>query len=163
MVIGTGGEESKLKAMAGPTIRFLGGGLSDEEVRGYYLRAKAFLFPGEEDFGITPVEAQSAGTPVLAFGRGGACESVVDGQTGLFFHEQTVDSVADCILRFEAEGVACSAEQIRDHSRSFSEARFERQLKEYCEQRYQDWQTELHNCSRRGLIPGPDARTGGKV
>lgn len=60
--------------MAGPTVEFLGGGLSDAEVRGYYLRAKAFLFPGEEDFGITPVEAQSAGTPVLAFGRGGACE-----------------------------------------------------------------------------------------
>lgn len=74
IVIGGGGEGDKLRAMAGPTIRFLGGGLSDEEVRGYYLRAKAFLFPGEEDFGITPVEAQSAGTPVLAFGRGGACE-----------------------------------------------------------------------------------------
>ena len=66
VVIGGGGEMDKLKAMAGPTIEFKGGGLTDEEVRGYYLRAKAFLFPGEEDFGITPVEAQSAGTPVLA-------------------------------------------------------------------------------------------------
>ena len=70
IVIGAGGEEARLKSLAGPTVQFLGGGLSDEEIRGYYLRAKAFLFPGEEDFGITPVEAQSAGTPVLAFGRG---------------------------------------------------------------------------------------------
>ena len=75
LVIGGGGELDKLRAMAGPTIEFKGGGLSDEEVRSYYLRAKGFLFPGEEDFGITPVEAQSAGTPVLAYGRGGACES----------------------------------------------------------------------------------------
>ena len=161
IVIGAGGEEARLKSLAGPTVQFLGGGLSDEEIRGYYLRAKAFLFPGEEDFGITPVEAQSAGTPVLAFGRGGACESVVDGVTGLFFEEQTVESVMDCIRRFEAGGVSGTPEQIRAHSRSFSEERFEQQLKDYCLQRCRDWQQELRDCSRRGLIPGPDAKTGG--
>ena len=118
VVIGGGGELDKLRAMAGPTIEFKGGGLSDEEVRSYYLRAKGFLFPGEEDFGITPVEAQSAGTPVLAYGRGGACESV-----------------------------ACSKEEIREHSRSFSEERFERELKEYCLRRMADWQQELLDCS----------------
>ena len=89
-----------------PDHPLLGGGLSDEEVRGYYLRAKAFLFPGEEDFGITPVEAQSAGTPVLAFGRGGACETVLDGKTGLLFDEQTPESLEACIQKFETEGVA---------------------------------------------------------
>ena len=140
-------EVEKLKAMAGPTVEFLGGGLSDEEVRSYYLRAKAFLFPGEEDFGITPVEAQSAGTPVLAYGRGGACESVVPGKTGYWFKEQTVESLADCIERFERDGVAYSKEEIREHSRSFSEERFERELKEYCERRMADWQQELLDCS----------------
>ena len=133
VVIGGGGELDKLKAMAGPTIEFKGGGLSDEEVRSYYLRAKGFLFPGEEDFGITPVEAQSAGTPVLAFGRGGACESVLPGRTGYWFKEQTVESLADCIER--------------EHSRSFSEERFERELKEYCLRRMADWQQELLDCS----------------
>ena len=147
VVIGGGGELDKLKAMAGPTVEFLGGGLSDEEVRSYYLRAKAFLFPGEEDFGITPVEAQSAGTPVLAYGRGGACESVVPGKTGYWFKEQTVESLADCIERFERDGVAYSKEEIREHSRSFSEERFERELKEYCERRMADWQQELLDCS----------------
>ena len=149
VVIGSGGEGEHLKAIAGPTVRFLGGGLSDEEVRGYYLRAKAFLFPGEEDFGITPVEAQSAGTPVLAYGKGGVCETVLDGKTGLFFDEQTVDSLADCIQRFEAQGVSCSAQEIRDHSRRFSEQRFKEEFRAYCERRYADWQQELYDCSHR--------------
>lgn len=149
VVIGTGDEESRLKAMAGPTVEFKGGGLSDEEVRGYYLRAKAFLFPGEEDFGITPVEAQSAGTPVLAFGRGGACETVEDGRTGLLFHAQTVESLAECIEKFEAEGVACSKEEIRAHSLSFSEARFEEELHAYCDRRVRDWRRELRDCAHQ--------------
>lgn len=149
VVIGTGDEESRLKAMAGPTVEFKGGGLSDEEVRGYYLRAKAFLFPGEEDFGITPVEAQSAGTPVLAFGRGGACETVEDGCTGLLFHAQTVESLAECIEKFEAEGVACSKEEIRAHSLSFSEERFEEELRAYCERRVRDWRRELRDCAHQ--------------
>ena len=147
VVIGTGDEESRLKAMAGPTVEFKGGGLSDEEVRGYYLRAKGFLFPGEEDFGITPVEAQSAGTPVLAFGRGGACETVEDGRTGLLFHAQTVESLAECIEKFEAEGVACSKEEIRAHSLRFSEERFEEELREYCQRRVEDWRRELRDCA----------------
>lgn len=149
VVIGTGDEESRLKAMAGPTVEFKGGGLSDEEVRGYYLRAKAFLFPGEEDFGITPVEAQSAGTPVLAFGRGGACETVEDGRTGLLFHAQTVESLAECIEKFEAEGVTCSKEEIRAHSLSFSEARFEEELRAYCDRRVRDWRRELRDCAHQ--------------
>ena len=147
VVIGTGGEEERLKALAGPNVEFLGGGLSDEEIRGWYLRAKAFLFPGEEDFGITPVEAQSAGTPVLAYGRGGACETVLPGKTGYWFEEQTVDSLADCIRQFEREGVAYSKEEIRAHSRRFSEQRFEQELKDYCTRRMADWQRELHACS----------------
>ena len=119
----------------------------NEEVRGYYLRAKAFLFPGEEDFGITPVEAQSAGTPVLAYGRGGACETVLPGKTGYWFEEQTADSLAACIQRFEKDGVAYSKEEIREHSRAFSEERFEREIKEYCTRRMADWQQELLDCS----------------
>lgn len=149
VVIGYGGEEKRLRALAGPTVEFKGN-LSDEEVRQHYLKAKAFLFPGEEDFGITPVEAQSAGTPVLAFGRGGACETVLDGKTGYWFGEQTVDSLAACIETFERDGVEYTPQQIREHSLSFSEERFEREIREYCECRMQDWQQELHDCSRRG-------------
>ena len=146
IVIGSGGEEKALKALAGPTIEFKGG-LSDEEVRDHYLRARAFIFPGEEDFGITPVEAQSAGTPVLAYGRGGACETVENGKTGLLFDEQTVDSLVACMETFERDGVTAAPEQIRAHSRNFSEERFERELGDYCARRYADWQEELRDCS----------------
>jgi glycosyltransferase involved in cell wall biosynthesis len=148
VVVGYGGEENRLRAMAGPTVEFCGN-LTDTEVRDRYRKAKAFLFPGEEDFGITPVEAQSAGTPVLAFGRGGACETVQDGETGLLFEEQTVDSLCACIERFEKNGVSCTQEQIREHSKTFSEERFEREIKEYCEKRLADWQKELAECSGR--------------
>ena len=93
------------------------------------------------------MEAQSAGTPVLAYGRGGACETVEDGRTGLLFHAQTVDSLAACIEKFEAEGVACSKEEIRAHSLRFSEDRFEAQLREYCRRRVADWRRELQDCA----------------
>lgn len=152
VVIGSGGEGARLKALAGATVQFISGA-SDEEVRSYYLRAKAFLFPGEEDFGITPVEAQSAGTPVLAYGRGGACETVKDGQTGRFFHAQTVEAMVRCIEDFEKNGVACDAAAIREHSRSFSEQRFEAQFRAYCEKRMADWKQALHDCSRPKTQP----------
>lgn len=154
VVIGTGGEEPRLRALAGPTVEFLGGGLTDGQIREYYLRAKAFLFPGEEDFGITPVEAQSAGTPVLAFGRGGACETVLPGKTGYWFDAQTPESLAACIEKFEAQGVAFGPGQIRKHSRTFGEERFERELKEYCARRMADWRRALRDCSRWGDAPG---------
>ena len=146
VVIGAGGEGKALRAIAGPTVEFKGS-LSDAEVRDHYLRAKAFLFPGEEDFGITPVEAQSAGTPVLAYGRGGACETVLDGKTGLLFDAQTPESLAACIEKFEAGGVSYDREQIRAHSRGFGEQRFEDDLRAYCARRYADWHRELRACS----------------
>lgn len=131
IVIGQGEDYKRLRAIAGPTIEFKGA-LSDDEVKQYYSRAKAFLFPGEEDFGITPVEAQSAGCPVLAYGKGGAMETVQDGKTGLFFDEQTPESLTDCIRRFEQGGVSGTRRQIREHSLSFSEERFRNEIQEYC-------------------------------
>lgn len=77
-------------------------GVSDEELRALYVGARALLFPGLEDFGIVPVEAQAAGTPVIAYGQGGALETVVDGKTGLFFREQTVESLCAALEEFES-------------------------------------------------------------
>jgi len=132
MIIGGGEEEKKLRAIAGTTVEFKGK-LSDEEVKQAYSHAKAFLFPGEEDFGITPVESMSAGCPVLAYGKGGVTETVLDEKTGLFFHEQTVDSLVECIERFEQKGVSYTREQIRAHSLQFSEERFRKEIAEYCD------------------------------
>lgn len=124
VVIGSGGEEEeRLKKLAGDTVEFLGR-VSDEEMERYYSRAKAFLFPGIEDYGITPVEAMSAGVPVLAFGKGGALETVQDGKTGLCFHDQTVSGLVHCIEEFERNGVAYSRQQIHDYSLNFSDEIF---------------------------------------
>lgn len=130
-VIGSGGEEEeRLRAMAGPTVEFMGR-VSDEVMEQTYSHARAFLFPGMEDFGITPVEAMSAGVPVLAYGVGGGTETVVDGETGLYFAEQTPESLVDCIERFERDGVAKTRHEIHDYSERFSEERFKRELAAY--------------------------------
>lgn len=134
VVIGKGPELKKIKQLAGPTIEFIGY-VSDEEMMKYYSNAKAFLFPGEEDFGITPVEAQSAGVPVLAYGHGGALETVIDGKTGMFFQEQTTESVMDCIKKFEEQGIAYTRKEIREHSIQFSEERFREEILAFCKEK----------------------------
>ncbi len=109
VVVGVGPERRRLGAIAGPTIRFLGA-QSDATITELYGRCRAFLFPGHEDFGITPVEAQAAGRPVVAFGAGGAAETVLDGTTGMLFGEQTVESLVGAIERLERstiDGDAC--------------------------------------------------------
>lgn len=138
VIIGSGGEdEDKLRAMAGPTVEFLGY-VSDEEMERAYSHAKAFLFPGMEDFGITPVEAMSAGVPVLAYGVGGGTESVIDGETGLYFDEQTPESLMACIERFERGGVAKTRREIHDYSLRFSEDRFRCELAAYLAARVEE-------------------------
>ena len=98
-------------------------GVSDEELRSLYAGAKALLFPGLEDFGIVPVEAQAAGTPVIAFGKGGALETVKDGETGLFFREQTVESLCAAIEEFE--GRTWDPRKCRANAMRFSPREFE--------------------------------------
>ena len=90
------------------------------------------MFPGLEDFGFTPVEAQSGGTPVIAYGQGGALETVKDGETGLFFSKQTVDALVECINKFENEGVKLNREEIRDYANTFSAENFRKQMYDYC-------------------------------
>ena len=99
-------------------------GVSDAELRSLYAGAQALIFPGVEDFGIVPVEAQAAGTPVIAFGRGGALETVLDGRTGVLFEEQTVESLCAAIERFEALPRCELSARCRQNSARFSVGRF---------------------------------------
>lgn len=126
-IVGKGQEETRLRRMAGPTIEFLGA-LDNEAIAQLYSSARAFIFPGIEDFGITPLEAMASGCPVLAYAEGGALETVVDGVTGLHFFEQTPQSLADAVLRLETGQVTFSEEPIRAHARQFSKARFQNEL-----------------------------------
>lgn len=130
VVIGGGRDEQRLKAMAGPTIRFMGR-LSDSEVLQYVAHCRAFLFPGEEDFGITPLEAQASGRPVIAYGAGGALASVIDGITGTFFREQTVESLAAVLAAFDERQY--SPQAIRDHALEFDKPHFQRRILQFIE------------------------------
>ncbi len=104
------------------------GRADDATVQDLYNRCAALLFPGEEDFGIVPLEAMATGAPVLAFGKGGATETVVDGVTGLFFHEQKVEALCQCMQDFEKKRAHFNGERIREHAISFDEERFAKEM-----------------------------------
>lgn len=123
VMVGEGPEMAKVREVAGPNVELLGW-QSTETLRDLMGRARAFIFAAEEDFGITPVEAQAAGAPVIAFGRGGARETVIDGRTGVFFNEQTPEAIADAVLRFEEVEGSFDVETIRRNAERFSEERF---------------------------------------
>jgi glycosyltransferase involved in cell wall biosynthesis len=133
-VIGEGPRMAALQQMAGPTITFLGA-QPDEVVREHYRRCRAFLFPGEEDIGLTPIEAQASGRPVIAYGRGGALETVVgfcpgqsvscENYTGVFFQEQSVESLKEAILAFEEVEGRFSPALIRSNAERFDTAHFQ--------------------------------------
>jgi glycosyltransferase involved in cell wall biosynthesis len=130
VIVGEGREEKRLKAIAGPTIEFTGR-VSDEQLSELYARCKAFLFAADEDFGIVPVEAQSFGRPVIAYGHGGSLETVIGAgsnvggsATGLFFREQSPDSVKEAILEFDRVQAMFNPIQIRKHAARFDTQNF---------------------------------------
>jgi glycosyltransferase involved in cell wall biosynthesis len=120
-IVGRGPEEARLKALAGPGVEFLGW-LSDEQIRDCYRRTAGVLLPGVEDFGMVPVEAQACGAPVVAFGTGGACETVRDGVTGVLVQDGSPQAFAEGLLRVTSLELDPSA--IRANAERFSRERF---------------------------------------
>lgn len=139
VVAGEGPELDNLKAIANPNIKFVGR-ISDEEKIDYFRRCRAFVFPGEEDFGITPVEAQAFGKPVIAYGKGGALETVIDGKTGVFFYDQDADNLADAVDRLE--GLEFNPEAIRENALKFDKGAFKKQLEDFVMDKYRIFNTE---------------------
>lgn len=138
-IVGKGDQDKKLRSLAGPTVQFLGH-VDANRLRENYADCRALLFPGEEDFGIVPVEAQSFGRPVIAFGRGGALETVIgfsdneerpELSTGVFFAEQSVDCLADAILQFESVETKFSPEFIRSTVERFDVSRFKCEISDF--------------------------------
>jgi glycosyltransferase involved in cell wall biosynthesis len=117
LVIGDGPDRRSLEAMAGPSVSFLGRA-TDEQVEYHAARCRALLFPGEEDFGMAPLELAAAGRPTIAYRAGGALETIVENSTGLFFDHQTPESLADAIETFERQ--QWSSAVLRKHSKAFS-------------------------------------------
>lgn len=128
VVVGDGPDRPRLERLAGPTVTFTGR-LPDEAVEEYMRNCAALLFPGCEDFGITPLEANACGKPVIAYRKGGALDTIVPGLNGLFFEEQTVESLVKALEAFDAGSF--DPKRIRQHAEQFDEARFIQEMQRY--------------------------------
>ena len=135
IVGGDGPEFQKLKNIAKSNIEFVGF-VNYERLRKLMQKAKAFVFAAEEDFGIIPVEAQACGTPVIAFGKGGALETVLENQTGVFFEEQSIQKLKEAIIAFEK--LEFDPKKIREHATKFSKQRFENEMKAFVESKFKE-------------------------
>lgn len=140
IVVGNGTEEKKIKALANPKNTEILNHVSQAELIRLMQGAKAFLFAAEEDFGITLVEAQSAGTPVIAFGKGGAAEIVINNSTGVLFKEQTPHSVREAVNQFETLQGNISPINCSNNSQRFSAERFRNQWAEYVKNEWEKFQ-----------------------
>jgi glycosyltransferase involved in cell wall biosynthesis len=147
VVIGDGPDMSKLRALATPNVTLLGY-LSFDELKSYMQHARAFVFAAEEDFGITPVEAQACGTPVIAYGKGGSLETVVESSdptkaTGIWFAEQSVDSLLSAIERFESLSIPISPQVCRKHAEFFSIERFRENFIAFVDSKWCEFQKSI--------------------
>lgn len=135
-IVGGGPEWSRLRKRAKSNIEFLGQ-VSSAELRSLYQEASALILPGEEDFGIAALEAQACGTPVLAYGRGGATESVIPGETGLFFPELSSESLGEALDKFQ--GLTFNKTTLRSNAMRFSKQAFKERLKSYCQRKWTEF------------------------
>jgi glycosyltransferase involved in cell wall biosynthesis len=136
---------SAVKKKAAKNIEILGH-QSDDIVREYLQKARGFVFAAEEDFGIAPLEAQAAGTPVIAFGKGGALETIISEETGIFFEEQTVSSMMQALIDFEK--ITWDPVKIRSNALRFNKERFQREFQVFVENRIEAFHESGH-LSRR--------------
>ncbi|MEA3407387.1 MAG: glycosyltransferase [Chloroflexota bacterium] len=130
-VIGEGRDRKALENMAGPNVTFLGYIPDDGEVRRQMARCRALIFPGEEDFGLTPLEAISVGRPVIAYGAGGALDTIKEGETGLFFHRPTADALAEAVREFSDYDF--DPQHLRHQAQQYGVPRFKRELSQFLE------------------------------
>lgn len=128
IIIGEGSQKKYLQEIAGDNIDFLGF-KSDDVVKTYLENCRGLIFPGEEDFGIVPVEAMACGKPVLAYGKGGVTETVIPGETGEFFFEPTVESMEDGLARLMYNERLYKPRNIRKHAMQFSQEEFEKKMR----------------------------------
>ncbi len=142
VVIGDGPEMAKVKQKASKNIEILGH-QSDSVVRDYMKRAKAFIFAAEEDFGIVVVEAQAAGTPVIAFGRGATLETVIEGKTGLFFDAQTIPSLLKILSEFDR--MEFDPKILRENAQKFNKARFQKEFQDFVTRKLGEFHENHHS------------------
>jgi glycosyltransferase involved in cell wall biosynthesis len=140
LIAGSGRETERLKKLAGPTVEFLGR-VPEEQLSSLYARCQAFLFPGEEDFGLTPLEANAAGRPVIAYKAGGTLDTVVPGVSGEYFTEQTVDNLAAALTAFNPD--AYDPKRIRSHAETFDTKVFRERFGAFVERSMAEYRTRI--------------------
>jgi glycosyltransferase involved in cell wall biosynthesis len=142
IVVGDGPQARIVRSAAGPNVEFVGE-VSHERLRELLQAARAFVFAAEEDFGILPVEAQACGTPVIAYGKGGALETVrgldYAAPTGVFFNEQNVEAIVDGVRRFEANQARITSEASRANAERFAASRFRAEFSQFVQTRWDEW------------------------
>ena len=141
IVIGTGPDMEKIKTKAGKNVELMGY-QSDAVMIDMMQKAKAFIFAAEEDFGITPVEAQACGTPVICLGRGGTKETVIDMVSGVHFIEQTVEALLKAVEKFEKNSDSFEPQKIRENALRFSKERFEKEIEAFVNEKYEIFKKE---------------------
>lgn len=146
VVIGAGPLLKECIATAPSNVQVLGY-QPDEVLRDHLMRARAFIFAAEEDFGIAPVEAQACGTPVIAFGKGGATETVIDGETGMFFYEQTSEAIVKAVDEFELCRSKFNRDRIRKNADRFSADRFCSEFRDFV---FQQWEAHCGSMGSKG-------------
>lgn len=156
-IVGDGRDSKRLKKNAGPTVEFLGH-LPEKETKRCLRECRALVFPGLEDFGLTPVEAMACGKPVVAFAAGGALETVVDGVTGKLFHEQTPESLAHAVTDLDPS--AFDPYRIRSHAELFDVSMFKSQIRNYVTDKYHEYRSSpmLSSSQPYGILASVDDR-----
>jgi glycosyltransferase involved in cell wall biosynthesis len=152
VIAGSGRDWARLEALAGQTVRFLVY-VPDAELPDLLARCRAFIWPGEEDFGISPLQANAAGRPVIAYAAGGARETVIPGQTGALFTEQSVGAIIQAVESFDPLSVSPAA--IRRHAEQFDVAVFKRRVDDFVTQKYEAWNSV--NTGPSSAVAGPSS------
>ena len=140
VIAGSGRDQARLEKLAKSNVQFLGR-VPEADLPDLIARARGFIFPGHEDFGIAPVEAQ-ANRPVIAFGAGGALDTVIDGQTGVFFHQHTIESLIDAVQRFNH--IDFDPAIIRANAECFGAEVFQHKLTRFIEEKYAEFSDTKH-------------------
>jgi len=141
VVIGTGRDADRLRRLAGLTVTFKGY-VPDAELPAFYAGARAVIFPSDDDFGIVPVEAMASGKPVIAFRRGGALETIIEGVTGEFFDEPVEAFLAEAVRQFLEKEKTYDPQRIRRQAEKFSRDVFRAAITKYVERQWNEWQRE---------------------